>query len=113
MSTRGAGMRPAEDPVEADAYTGYWAEDAQRDDSSIPVEVALGVPGSLLLRVPRSGFIMFIGRRRGYIAISDGCWRYDRGLSLTPWCDSAPTVRGTTASSGPGSATTAPSRPPP
>ncbi|HSF93711.1 MAG TPA: peptidoglycan-binding domain-containing protein [Thermohalobaculum sp.] len=59
------GVRPSHDPVRADAFTGYWGEDAAARGVAIAVEDALRTPGACLLRVPQSG-------RTGHIAFSDG-----------------------------------------
>lgn len=59
------GVRPTDDPVMADAYTGYWAEQAERDAATVRVEHAVRIVGACLLRKPRAGPI-------GHIAISTG-----------------------------------------
>lgn len=59
------GVKPRLDPIRADAYTGYWAEQSREDGATIPVEEAAGITGACLLRVPSSG-------RTGHIAICDG-----------------------------------------
>lgn len=59
------GVRPADDAIRADAYTGYWAEDATIIGNAVSVEDALRIPGACLLRKPRSS-------RVGHIAFSDG-----------------------------------------
>ncbi|MDB5822910.1 MAG: hypothetical protein JWR21_1614 [Herminiimonas sp.] len=60
------GCRPrGGDPDAADAYTGYWGDDARTSKSTIPVEVAAGTPGAFLLRLPRPG-------ATGHIVISGG-----------------------------------------
>src|SRR5436189_6367945 len=53
------------DPASADAYTGYWARDAERLGVRISVEQAAQTPGVAVLRSPRPGAV-------GHIAISDG-----------------------------------------
>src|SRR5437899_10112330 len=53
------------DPASADAYTGYWARDAERLGVRISVEQAAQTPGAAVLRSPRPGAV-------GHIAISDG-----------------------------------------
>jgi hypothetical protein len=58
------GARPS-DPPRADAYTGYWAEDARSTGAEIPIEEAARIPGAMLLRAPATD-------RTGHIAISDG-----------------------------------------
>ena len=59
------GVRPANDPVRADAFTGFWADDAAARGHAIPVEEAVSIPGACLLRKPRTG-------RVGHIVFSDG-----------------------------------------
>lgn len=59
------GVRPTSDPMRADAYTGYWAQQSGDADCRIPLEDAFVTPGSLLLRAPATG-------RGGHIAFSDG-----------------------------------------
>lgn len=59
------GVRPDHDPILADAYTGYWAEESVAAGCRIGVEEAIATPGALLLRAPSS-------RLGGHIAISDG-----------------------------------------
>jgi hypothetical protein len=58
------GTQPRE-PVRADAYTGYWADQALADAANVDIALAARTPGALLLRVPAAG-------RIGHIAISDG-----------------------------------------
>ena len=53
------------DPASADAYTGYWARDAERLGVRISVEQAAQTPGAAVLRSPPPGAV-------GHIAISDG-----------------------------------------
>ena len=59
------GVRPKDDPVRADAYTGFWAEDAI-GAAACRVEEAVRIPGAMLLRKPATR------GRGGHIAISDG-----------------------------------------
>lgn len=59
------GARPENDPVLADAYTGYWGEQAERDHATVPIESAVRIVGACLLRKPTS-------QRGGHIAISTG-----------------------------------------
>jgi peptidoglycan hydrolase-like protein with peptidoglycan-binding domain len=61
------GVRPRDTRI-GDAYTGYWAEDAQAPALRITVEAALATPGAFLLRQPRR-------TRIGHIAISLGSGR--------------------------------------
>ena len=62
------GVRPA-NPQTADAYTGYWTEDALATHATIAVSQALNTPGAILLRRPRS---QGSGHAIGHIAISRG-----------------------------------------
>lgn len=57
--------RNAGKPASADAYTGYWARDAEKLGKKIPWEEAARTAGAMVLRVPRQG-------ARGHIVISDG-----------------------------------------
>ena len=59
------GVNPAHDPIRADAYTGYWAEQATRDGAQITIDQAARIPGACVVRIPGSGAL-------GHIAISDG-----------------------------------------
>lgn len=59
------GVRPRQDPVRADAFTGFWGEQAREDDAGIPVEQAARIPGACLLRLPTTELV-------GHIAFSDG-----------------------------------------
>ena len=53
------------DPASADAYTGYWARDAEGLGARISVEQAMRTPGAAVLRSPQPGAV-------GHIATSDG-----------------------------------------
>jgi N-acetylmuramoyl-L-alanine amidase len=53
------------DPARADAYTGYWADDAKKYGLIISINDALETPGAALLRTP-------VGKPHGHIAISVG-----------------------------------------
>ncbi len=57
--------RSSGDPATADAYTGYWHEDAKTRGIRIPVRRAICTPGAAILRVPQPG-------ANGHIVISDG-----------------------------------------
>jgi hypothetical protein len=46
------GTVPSDDPVRADAFTGFWADQALAAGTDIRIEDALRVPGAALLRVP-------------------------------------------------------------
>lgn len=59
------GVEPRHDPIRADAYTGYWAQQARAADAIIDLDVAAATPGALLLREPQTG-------QTGHIAFSDG-----------------------------------------
>ena len=59
------GTRPRNDPVRADAYTGYWKRQAKKDKAYISVEEAAHIPGACVLRIPAS-------QRSGHIVFSDG-----------------------------------------
>jgi len=59
------GVRPKDDPVRADAYTGFWAEDAA-GAAACRIEEAVRIPGAMLLRKPAAR------GPGGHIAISDG-----------------------------------------
>lgn len=53
------------DPATADAFTGFWARDADRVGRKISVQQAMRIPGAAVLRNPQPGAV-------GHIAISDG-----------------------------------------
>lgn len=59
------GVQPRQDPIRADAFTGFWAEQAREDGAVISVEQAARIPGACLLRVPTSQLV-------GHIAFCDG-----------------------------------------
>lgn len=59
------GTVPKNDPILADAYTGYWAQQATADSAYISVEAAARIPGACVLRIPSS-----LGA--GHIVFSDG-----------------------------------------
>lgn len=59
------GTEPRNNPVLADAYTGYWASQAQKGSYTISVEEAALIQGAAVLRIPHTGAI-------GHIVISDG-----------------------------------------
>lgn len=59
------GTEPRNDPMMADAFTGFWAQQAAQGGHMIDVELAARVPGAAVLRKPRQGQI-------GHIVISDG-----------------------------------------
>jgi len=51
-------------PANADAYTGYWARDAQQQGQMISIVQAASTPGAIVLRVPNPEI--------GHVVISDG-----------------------------------------
>src|SRR2546425_1316862 len=53
------------DPIKGNAYTGFWARDADALGRKIPVAEAAATPGATVLRVPLPGLV-------GHIVISDG-----------------------------------------
>jgi N-acetylmuramoyl-L-alanine amidase len=57
--------RDTGDPSTADAYTGFWIDDAKDRGLIIPVQRAIETPGAALVRKPRPSKI-------GHIVISDG-----------------------------------------
>jgi N-acetylmuramoyl-L-alanine amidase len=59
------GVEPRHDAVRADAYTGFWADQAHAANALITVEQAAGIAGAAVLRIPQSGKI-------GHIVLSDG-----------------------------------------
>jgi Putative peptidoglycan binding domain len=59
------GVEPRNDPILADAYTGYWAQQAKEAGAIIPLDQAASVAGAFVLREPATG-------RTGHIVISDG-----------------------------------------
>jgi len=52
-------------PASADAYTGYWARDANTLGRIVSVEEAARTPGAAVLRIPRAS-------ANGHIVLSDG-----------------------------------------
>ena len=52
-------------PSTADAYTGYWRDNAESIGKIIPIDAAISTPGAAILRVAATGAI-------GHIVISDG-----------------------------------------
>lgn len=59
------GTRPRNDPVLADAFTGFWADQAEAGGHIIDVQEAAAIRGAAVLRKPASGQI-------GHIVLSDG-----------------------------------------
>jgi len=52
-------------PALADAYTGYWRDNAEKTGKIITIQQAIRIPGAAILRVPAIGLT-------GHIVISDG-----------------------------------------
>lgn len=59
------GVKPRNDPVKADAFTGFWADQARDANAVVAVELAARTRGAFLVRLPAPG-------RIGHIVISDG-----------------------------------------
>lgn len=59
------GTQPDDNPLRADAYTGYWGQQANRQGCTIPVADAMAIPGAVLLRLPQPA-------ASGHIVLSDG-----------------------------------------
>lgn len=59
------GVEPRKNPVTADAFTGFWADQAFETNAIVPVEVAARTVGAFLVRKPAPA-------RIGHIVISDG-----------------------------------------
>jgi len=59
------GTEPRNDPVRADAYTGYWAQQAIAARCTVAVSTAAATAGGILLRYPQTGAV-------GHIVFSDG-----------------------------------------
>jgi hypothetical protein len=59
------GTEPRSDPMLADAYTGYWFEQAQAGGNLVNWRDAAGIAGAAVLRRPMSG-------QPGQIVLSDG-----------------------------------------
>lgn len=59
------GVEPRNDPLKADAYTGFWADQARKSKATVPVAQAAQVVGAFVLRKSE-------GARIGHIVISDG-----------------------------------------
>lgn len=52
-------------PASADAYTGYWARDADALGKKISIDEAARTPGAAVLRIPRAS-------ANGHVVLSDG-----------------------------------------
>ena len=59
------GARPRNDPMLADAFTGFWADDADAGGNAVTVEEAAAIAGAAVLRKP-------VGGQIGHIVVSDG-----------------------------------------
>ena len=59
------GTKPTDDPVRADAYTGFWVDQAVATRAVIPVDEAAAIAGAFVVRRP-------VPARIGHIVISDG-----------------------------------------
>ena len=59
------GVMPRNNPVTADAFTGFWADQARDANAVVPIETAARTVGAFLVRKPAAGKI-------GHIVISDG-----------------------------------------
>ena len=59
------GTKPTDDPVRADAYTGYWFEQARAANAVIDVDDAAAIVGAFVVRQP-------VPAKIGHIVISDG-----------------------------------------
>lgn len=59
------GVMPRSNPVTADAFTGFWADQAREANAIVPVGTAARTVGAFLVRKPATGKI-------GHIVISDG-----------------------------------------
>lgn len=61
------GTKPLYNPAQADAYTGYWSEQAHSAHATISVSDAARIPGAFVLREPHPAT-----KTGGHIVISDG-----------------------------------------
>jgi len=59
------GTEPRSDPMLADAYTGYWFQQAQASEALIDWREAAGIAGAAVLRRPTNA-------QTGHIVVSDG-----------------------------------------
>jgi hypothetical protein len=59
------GVMPRNNPVTADAFTGFWADQARDAGAIVPIDVAARTVGAFLVRKPD-------GAKIGHIVISDG-----------------------------------------
>lgn len=84
--------RGCDDPDRANAYTGFWGDDARRLGQIVPVGVAAATAGAFLLRLPSGGtghVVISAGdgetieahsTRRGVIASTSAGRRWDLGV---------------------------------
>jgi hypothetical protein len=93
------GTQPRNAPMLADAYTGYWGEQAWQAGCTIPWQDAVTVPGAILLRKPSStltGHIVIVDGKggtveahstlRGVIAGQVNARRWDVGILVPGIC---------------------------
>lgn len=59
------GVEPRNDPIAADAFSGYWFQQAHQANAVVPIEVAARTVGAFVVRKPAPGKI-------GHIVISNG-----------------------------------------
>ena len=59
------GTEPKDNPSRAEAYTGYWGEQAKADNAIVDVNQAASTAGAFVLRLPTV-------EKTGHIVISDG-----------------------------------------
>ena len=59
------GVSPRDDPVQADAFSGFWLDQAIAAGAVITVEEAASIPGAVVVRAPLTG-------RTGHVVLSDG-----------------------------------------
>lgn len=85
VSHRLVGTRPSDDPISADAFTGFWVEDADLVGKKISVEEAAKTRGAILVRAP-------VPNQIGHIAISDG-----NGGTIEAYSSKTGVVRSTVA----------------
>jgi peptidoglycan hydrolase-like protein with peptidoglycan-binding domain len=87
------------DPATADAYSGFWGDDAYKRGTKISVNDAIKTPGAVLLRIAGKGLIGHVvvsngkggtveahSTKTGVIASTVGSRRWDFGI-LVPWID--------------------------
>jgi N-acetylmuramoyl-L-alanine amidase len=90
------------DPARADAYTGYWRDNAEAIGNIISIEQAMKIPGAAILRVAavgisghivlsdgKGGTVEAHSRADGVIASVVNGRRWDHGI-LVPWINYSP-----------------------